>query len=172
MFYDEITNSVNKNCSPALSGGSKNGTLKTNKSNTPTAPPVSPTLSSADSELDVLLKSLAKETLSGIQRDESRNEMTHKSEDSDSERQLKSLPAELPNNITKYTNNTMKPIPPSQLKCNILKAKVEEELNAGTPIGVATKLTNQMFVAAANEETNLNSLGAATFVSVVSVVFL
>lgn len=134
------------------------------------APPISPTSSSADSELDVLLKSLAKETLSGIQRDESRNEMTHKSEDSDSERQLKSLPAELPNNITKYSSNAVKPIPPNQLKCNILKAKVEEELNAGTPIGVATKLTNQMFVAAANEEANLNSLGAATFVSVVSFV--
>lgn len=43
-------------------------------------------------------------------------------------------------------------------------------MNSGTPIGVATKLTNQMFVAAApNDEANLNSLNAATFVSVVSI---
>jgi hypothetical protein len=44
-------------------------------------------------------------------------------------------------------------------------AKLEEELGAS----VVTKLTNQMFVAAANnDEANLNSLNAATFVSVVS----
>lgn len=56
--------------SPVLSNGSKNGTLKKNKPTTPT----SPTPSNADSQLDFLLKSLAKETLTGIQRDESRNE--------------------------------------------------------------------------------------------------
>ncbi|XP_022902726.2 band 4.1-like protein 5 isoform X2 [Onthophagus taurus] len=107
--------------SPVLSVGSKNGTLKRNKTaTTPTSPTPS---SNADSQLDFLLKSLAKETLSGIQRDESRNET------------------------------------------NKLEAKIEEELNQ--QLAPPTKLTNQMFVAAAKEdETNLNSLNAATFVSV------
>lgn len=77
------------------------------------------------------------------------------------------MPAEIPNNISKYSGGA-KPLPPSQVKCNILKAKLEEEINANTPIGVATKLTNQMFVLGpTNDETNLNSLNAATFVSVV-----
>lgn len=47
-----------------------------------------------------------------------------------------------------------------------LIAKAEEELQNG--LNANTKLTNQMFVAAAKDEDNLNSLNAATFVSVVS----
>jgi hypothetical protein len=136
-----------------LSTGSKNGTLK-RKATTPT----SPTPSNTDSQLDFLLKSLAKEAFSGIQRDEARNEINRDSKDEET----KALPAEIPNNIAKYSN-TAKPLPPGQIKCNILKAKLEEELGAS----VVTKLTNQMFVAAANnDEANLNSLNAATFVSV------
>ncbi|RZC35702.1 band 4.1-like protein 5, partial [Asbolus verrucosus] len=146
--------------SPVLSTGSKNGTLKRNKPTTPTGSLVakSPTPSNNDSQLDFLLKSLAKETFSGIQRDEARNEINKLDDNEDA----KSLPAEIPNNITKYSN-TAKPLPPGQIKCNILKAKLEEELCSS----VVTKLTNQMFVAAANnDEANLNSLNAATFVSV------
>ncbi|XP_068902139.1 band 4.1-like protein 5 isoform X4 [Tenebrio molitor] len=139
--------------SPVLSTGSKNGTLK-RKATTPT----SPTPSNTDSQLDFLLKSLAKEAFSGIQRDEARNEINRDTKDEET----KALPAEIPNNIAKYSN-TAKPLPPGQIKCNILKAKLEEELGSS----VVTKLTNQMFVAAANnDEANLNSLNAATFVSV------
>jgi len=144
--------------SPVLSVGSKNGTLK--KPSSPSSPPASPAPSNTDSQLDVLLKSLAKETFSGIQRDEARN--VDKKFEENQNVTSKSLPSQIPNNI-KYTN-TVKTLTPSNLKCNILKAKVEEELAAAP---VFPKLTNQMFVSAANnEEANMNSLNSATFVSV------
>ncbi|XP_025830955.1 band 4.1-like protein 5 isoform X2 [Agrilus planipennis] len=162
--------------SPALSiSSSKNGTLKrSQQASSPTSfkeLSVSPTPSStADSQLDMLLKSLAKETLNGVHRDEKRNEVStfvDKSDDLDGEVLMKSLSAEIPNNITKFLNTSVKPIPLNQLKCNILKAKVEEELNNGAPSMLSTKMTNQMFVAAAkDDETSLNSLNAATFVAV------
>ncbi|XP_076254642.1 uncharacterized protein LOC143192822 isoform X1 [Rhynchophorus ferrugineus] len=139
--------------SPALSNSSKNGTLKRNKTVTPTGNgPVSPTPSNADSQLDFLLKSLAKESLTGVARDESRNKL----EEGENPNGSKSLPAEIPNNITKATG-TAKPLPPGHIKCNILKAKMEEELQN-------SKLTNQMFVQAPKEEET--SLNAATFISV------
>lgn len=72
------------------------------------------------------------------------------------------------NNQTKLlTGGVVKPLPPETLKCNILKAKVEEELHATSP----TKLTNQMFVASASDDecSLLSSLNAATFISVVRV---
>ncbi|KAF5291785.1 hypothetical protein FQA39_LY14273 [Lamprigera yunnana] len=133
--------------SPILS--SQNGTLK-KKVN----PSVSPVSSLGDSQLDYLLKSLAKETLNGFHKEDSKNEtMTNVNNDG------KPLPAEIPNNISKFSSSSgAKPVPPN-LKCNILKAKAEEELNA-------TKLTNQMYVAAAQDEANHNSLNAATFVAV------
>lgn len=43
--------------------------------------------------------------------------------DSGSECGSKSLPAEIPNNITKVTGGA-KPLPPGQIKCNILKGKL------------------------------------------------
>ncbi|XP_072383042.1 uncharacterized protein yrt isoform X2 [Diabrotica undecimpunctata] len=140
--------------SPVLSVSSKTGTLPRNKPITPTSPlpPVSPTPSNTDSQLDFLFKSLAKESLSGIARDDKRNENTE-SEKNDGA--SKSLPNEIPNNITKIVG-IAKPLPPGQIKCNILKAKAEEELQH-------QKLTNQMFVQAKEEETSLN---AATFISV------
>ncbi|KAK5638974.1 hypothetical protein RI129_013269 [Pyrocoelia pectoralis] len=147
--------------SPVLSLPSKNGTLKKNKPISPTSlgpPSISPTSSLADTQLDYLLKSLAKETLSGFQKDDPNEAVSNVNKD---DVDTKSLPAEIPNNISKPSaNSTTKPIPPN-LKCNILKAKAEEELNA-------SKLTNQMFVSAAhNDEANLNSLNAAaTFVAV------
>lgn len=74
-------------------------------------------------------------------------------------------------NNQKLFSGGAKPIPIENLKCNILKAKVEEELSQTTP--PATKLTNQMFVVAANhvdddECSLLSSLNAATFISVVN----
>ncbi|XP_066153819.1 band 4.1-like protein 5 [Euwallacea fornicatus] len=138
--------------SPVLSN-SKNNTLKRNKSTTPTSngPAISPISSNADSQLDFLLKSLAKESMTGVARDESRNKL----EETENTTGSKSLPAEIPNNITKITGSA-KPLQPCQIKCNILKAKVEEELQN-------PKLTNQMFVQAPKEDTALN---AATFISV------
>ncbi|XP_034138124.1 band 4.1-like protein 5 isoform X2 [Drosophila guanche] len=53
---------------------------------------------------------------------------------------------EKPNNQVKLANVGSTSLPPGNIKCNILKARVEEELGAG---GNA-KLTNQMFVPAAS----------------------
>ncbi|XP_003736641.2 band 4.1-like protein 5 isoform X2 [Drosophila pseudoobscura] len=53
---------------------------------------------------------------------------------------------EKPNNQVKLANVGATALPPGNIKCNILKARVEEELGAG---GNA-KLTNQMFVPAAS----------------------
>ncbi|XP_039491933.1 band 4.1-like protein 5 isoform X2 [Drosophila santomea] len=53
---------------------------------------------------------------------------------------------EKPNNQVKLANVSTTALPPGNIKCNILKARVEEELGAG---GNA-KLTNQMFVPAAH----------------------
>lgn len=112
--------------------------------------------------------------------------------------------ADKPNNQTKLASVSGTPLPPSQIKCNILKgncmftahclaansspsspsanrtvpasfaARAEEEA-AVTP----TKLTNQLFVKSANSVSGAsnsnafldgdNSIGAATFVSVVNV---
>ncbi|KAJ8957990.1 hypothetical protein NQ318_001992 [Aromia moschata] len=141
--------------SPVLSVSSKNGTLPRNKPSTPTTPlpATSPTPSNTDSQLDLLFKSLAKESLNGFARDDKRNENKNV-EDSTPDCGSKSLPAEIPNNITKVSS-VAKPLPPGQIKCNILKAKMEEELQN-------QKLTNQMFVQAKEEETSHN---AATFIS-------
>lgn len=147
--------------SPALSVSSKNSSLKRNKPITPTIPTsflpaASPTSSSADNQLDFLLKSLAKETMNGMHRDEARNEAKADGGlfrlftefvaskvvtisrltrveltsclfscvlDAEVELLTKSLNAEIPNNISKFSSSFAKPIPPSQLKCNILKGK-------------------------------------------------
>ncbi|XP_017021431.1 band 4.1-like protein 5 isoform X2 [Drosophila kikkawai] len=88
---------------------------------------------------------------------------------------------EKPNNQVKLANVSTTALPPGNIKCNILKARVEEELGAG---GNA-KLTNQMFVPAAHSSnmhpsnaniagnTNTNSSGNdgpdslnATYISV------
>lgn len=69
---------------------------------------------------------------------------------------------EKPNNQTKGVGGAT--LPPHQMKCNILKARADEE--AHTP----TKLTNQLFVSssnATNSDSGPDSLNAATFVSVV-----
>ncbi|XP_074040513.1 yurt isoform X3 [Leptinotarsa decemlineata] len=141
--------------SPVLSVSSKNGTLPRSKPVSPTTvlPPTSPTPSNTDSQLDFLFKSLAKESLTGIARDDKRNENTESETEADCG--SKSLTSEIPNNISRIIGGA-KPLPPGQIKCNILKAKAEEELQN-------SKLTNQMFVQAKEEETSLN---AATFISV------
>lgn len=103
--------------------------------------------------------------------------------------------ADKPNNQTKLASISGTPLPPSHMKCNILKGTliiifkhIEEKTNHSDFFFTAraeeeatttpTKLTNQLFVKSANNTNNLcnantllngdNSLNAATFVSVVS----
>lgn len=147
-------------CSPT---GSKNGTLTRNKQKNSNlistgTPPVSPT---SDPQLDLLIMSLAKETLTGIntKTDNDLNKLE------DSEIDSKKLLCEIPNNIK--SSGTAKPLLPGQLTCNILKAYTKQEEPSLVSPSFGSKLTNQMFVAApTSDESNLNSLNAATFVSV------
>ncbi|XP_023179848.2 band 4.1-like protein 5 isoform X2 [Drosophila hydei] len=60
---------------------------------------------------------------------------------------------EKPNNQVKLANVGASALPPGNIKCNILKARVEEEMGAS---GGNAKLTNQMFVPAAHSS-NSNS---------------
>ncbi|XP_005180576.1 band 4.1-like protein 4B isoform X2 [Musca domestica] len=61
--------------------------------------------------------------------------------------------SEKPNNQVKLANVGAGALPPGHIKCNILKARVEEELGANTN----AKLTNQMFVPAATSINNNNN---------------
>ncbi|XP_075214310.1 erythrocyte membrane protein band 4.1-like yurt isoform X2 [Lycorma delicatula] len=103
------------------------GTLKRNKSSSSGV---------AEERLDTLLKSLAKDTTS-ISLEEKNDSsfplsnLGSKSEDSENEVEHGVIAqSPLPNNrsLTHTANCGPRPIPPDQLKCNILKAKVEEEL--------------------------------------------
>ncbi|XP_046387948.1 band 4.1-like protein 5 isoform X2 [Ischnura elegans] len=113
---------------------------------------------SAEERLDSLLKSLAKESIGGVNVEDSKNDIAsasgnalNKTEEMDSVAGVKlmlgepqgtsvtSVTRSVPNNRSrKYLSggtSTARPIPPEQLKCNILKAKVEEELRRG-PLSV------------------------------------
>ncbi|XP_073818927.1 erythrocyte membrane protein band 4.1-like yurt isoform X2 [Musca autumnalis] len=61
--------------------------------------------------------------------------------------------SEKPNNQVKLANVGAGALPPGHIKCNILKARVEEELGANTN----AKLTNQMFVPAATSMSSNNN---------------
>ncbi|XP_065372461.1 band 4.1-like protein 5 isoform X2 [Calliphora vicina] len=61
--------------------------------------------------------------------------------------------SEKPNNQVKMANVGAGALPPGHIKCNILKARVEEELGANTN----AKLTNQMFVPAATSVNSTNN---------------
>ncbi|XP_037822070.1 band 4.1-like protein 5 isoform X2 [Lucilia sericata] len=61
--------------------------------------------------------------------------------------------SEKPNNQVKLANVGAAALPPGHIKCNILKARVEEELGANTN----AKLTNQMFVPAATSVNSTNN---------------
>uniref|UniRef100_A0A6B2EIW1 Putative rho guanine nucleotide exchange factor cdep n=1 Tax=Phlebotomus kandelakii TaxID=1109342 RepID=A0A6B2EIW1_9DIPT len=127
--------------------------------------------SSEHSHIDNLLKSIAKDTSAAMHAQESLNDANsirvtiNKTSDLESNTDtLKKLAsgAEKPNNQTKVTS-VAGPLPPSQLKCNILKARNEEESACSTP----TKLTNQLFVQPLPPSSDgPSSLEAATFVSV------
>ncbi|XP_020809170.1 band 4.1-like protein 5 isoform X3 [Drosophila serrata] len=149
-------------------------------------------LSDKDRELDSLLKSIVKDPSPSVLANEAINDANsirvtiNKTFDMDHNTEtLKRLSNanEKPNNQVKLANVSTTALPPGNIKCNILKARVEEELGAG---GNA-KLTNQMFVPAAHPSnmhpsnasisgnTNTNSIGSdgpdslnATYISVKS----
>ncbi|GAB0100427.1 band 4.1-like protein 5 [Sergentomyia squamirostris] len=124
------------------------------------------------SHIDNLLKTIAKDTAAAIHAQESLNDANsirvtiNKTSDLDSNTDtLKKLAsgAEKPNNQMKLTS-VAGPLPPSQIKCNILKARNEEEYSA---VMTPTKMTNQLFVQPLpSSSEGPSSLEAATFVSV------
>lgn len=157
--------------------------------------------STGNENLDSLLKTISKEP-TNVQ--ESLNDVNsirvavNKTSDLENNTDtLKKLSAaDKPNNQTKLANIGGTPLPPGQIKCNILKGNVRFELNLSTKSQLAkiaqfaaraeeeavvtpTKLTNQLYVRSAATSNNNNnaiinggdeSLNAATFVSVVSAV--
>lgn len=129
----------------------------------------------ADDRLDSLLKNLNKDTPlinSAINESNSVN-ITNKTDDFGKNQNHSTSP--LPNNRTISFNTTPRPIPKEHLKCNILKAKIEEEMKK-SPLSMfdpLTKVTNlQDNNLLHNGECNINSKSnsygkeQATFVSV------
>ncbi|KAH8417683.1 hypothetical protein KR222_004420 [Zaprionus bogoriensis] len=116
-------------------------------------------LSDKDRELDSLLKSIVKDPSPSVLANEAINDANsirvtiNKTFDMDHNTEtLKRLSTtnEKPNNQVKLANVGATALPPGNIKCNILKARVEEEMGAG---GNA-KLTNQMFVPAAHSSSS------------------
>ncbi|XP_050328052.1 band 4.1-like protein 5 isoform X1 [Bactrocera neohumeralis] len=127
-------------------------------------------LSDKDKELDSLLKSIVKDPSPSILATEAINDansirvtinktfdMEHNTET------LKRLSSsDKPNNQVKLANVGGGALPPGHIKCNILKARVEEELGTGVHSNANTnaKMTNQMFVPAPStvQHNNSNSI--------------
>ncbi|XP_058130630.1 band 4.1-like protein 5 isoform X2 [Anopheles coustani] len=137
--------------------------------------------SDRDSQIDTLLKTIAKDpspSLHGVELNDASsfkitiNKTSELETNNDTLKKLATTPAEKPNNQIKLSNNAAAaaaaaaatggagvPLPPGQIKCNILKARVEEELHP--------KLTNhQLYVPSQPLHDGPESLNAATFVSV------
>lgn len=116
-------------------------------------------LSDKDKELDSLLKSIVKDPSPSILATEAINDANSIrvtiNKTSDMEHNTETLKRlsnnnEKPNNQVKMANVNSGALPPGHIKCNILKARVEEELGAANN----AKLTNQMFVPAASSLNN------------------
>uniref|UniRef100_A0A182N5Q1 FERM domain-containing protein n=1 Tax=Anopheles dirus TaxID=7168 RepID=A0A182N5Q1_9DIPT len=131
--------------------------------------------SDRDSQIDTLLKTIAKDpspSLHGVELNDASsfkitiNKTSELETNNDTLKKLATSPhAEKPNNQIKLSNSAAAaagggvPLPPGQIKCNILKARVEEELHP--------KLTNhQLYVPSQPLHEGPESLNAATFVSV------
>lgn len=119
--------------------------------------------SDKDRELDSLLKSIVKDPSPSVLANEAINDANsirvtiNKTFDMDHNTEtLKRLSNnnEKPNNQVKLANVGTSALPPGNIKCNILKARVEEELGAS---GNA-KLTNQMFVPAAHSSSSNSNM--------------
>uniref|UniRef100_A0A8W7PLU6 FERM domain-containing protein n=1 Tax=Anopheles coluzzii TaxID=1518534 RepID=A0A8W7PLU6_ANOCL len=137
------------------------------------------TSSDRDSQIDTLLKTIAKDpspSLHGVELNDASsfkitiNKTSELETNNDTLKKLATTPhAEKPNNQIKLSNSAAAaagggvPLPPGQIKCNILKARVEEELHP--------KLTNhQLYVPSQPLHEGPESLNAATFVSVITTV--
>lgn len=105
--------------------------------------------------LSDLLKSLVKDKLNvDDSKNEVRNELLVDI----------SSPIEIPNNQSKYLNSCGKPLPPGQLKCNILKAKDNElkfmndscSINLPSPSSPSPKVLNEPLTAVDATRTNSN----------------
>uniref|UniRef100_A0A8W7NYM8 FERM domain-containing protein n=1 Tax=Anopheles atroparvus TaxID=41427 RepID=A0A8W7NYM8_ANOAO len=131
--------------------------------------------SDRDSQIDTLLKTIAKDpspSLHGVELNDASsfkitiNKTSELETNNDTLKKLATASTEKPNNQIKLSNNAAAaaaaagvPLPPGQIKCNILKARVEEELHP--------KLTNhQLYVPSQPLHDGPESLNAATFVSV------
>ncbi|PSN44256.1 hypothetical protein C0J52_04841 [Blattella germanica] len=125
-----VPSSANSTCSPAASTISSGvGTLKRSK----------PVVTTED-HLDTLLKSLVKEPSNNPNTDESLNDAMSTTSSTNKTEDLEAavgpsplLVTTVPNNQNTKLSTGARPLPPDQLKCNILKAKVEEELKK-TPL--------------------------------------
>lgn len=125
--------------------------------------------SDRDSQIDTLLKTISKDPSSSNHVQESVNDVTNirvtmnKTSEFDNDTLKRISGAEKPNNQTKGVGGAT--IPSLQMKCNILKARADEEAHH-TP----AKLTNQLYVSSnshsASTDSGPDSLNAATFVSV------
>lgn len=146
--------------------------------------------SDRDSQIDTLMKTIAKDpspSLHGVELNDASsfkitiNKTSELETNNDTLKKLAvSATPEKPNNQIKLSNAAITPLPPGQIKCNILKglcassagkevgltlglilARVEEELHP--------KLTNhQLYVPSQPLHDGPDSMNAATFVSVVS----
>jgi hypothetical protein len=120
---------------------------------TPSPHHSTPPLPDSEDPLDSLIKSIAKETGGFLSTD-----VSH----SDAHQNV------VPNNQTKYISLT-KALPPDQLKCNIWKAKVEEDLKKSTPPLNSTSFYNpDTYSMVKKRENAMQNHGAeaATFISV------
>ncbi|XP_055624890.1 uncharacterized protein LOC129767746 isoform X1 [Toxorhynchites rutilus septentrionalis] len=124
--------------------------------------------SDRDSQIDTLMKTIAKDPspcLHGVELNDASsfkitvNKTSELESNNDTLKKLATSPTEKPNNQIKLSNAAVTTLPPGQIKCNILKARVEEELHP--------KLTNhQLYIPCQTLNDGPDSLGAATFVSV------
>ncbi|XP_065073156.1 band 4.1-like protein 5 [Ochlerotatus camptorhynchus] len=123
------------------------------------------TSSDRDSHIDTLMKTIAKDpspSLHGVELNDASsfkvtiNKTSELETNNDTLKKLSTSAAEKPNNQIKLSNAAVTPLPPGQIKCNILKARAEEELHP--------KLTNHQLYVPLND--GPDSLSAATFVSV------
>ncbi|XP_055588207.1 band 4.1-like protein 5 isoform X2 [Uranotaenia lowii] len=130
--------------------------------------------SDRDSQIDTLLKTIAKDpspSLHGVELNDASsfkitiNKTSELETNNDTLKKLASAVGspgpggEKPNNQIKLSNAAVNSLPPSQIKCNILKARVEEELHP--------KLTNhQLYVPSQPMSELTDPISAATFVSV------
>ncbi|XP_054747129.1 band 4.1-like protein 3 isoform X1 [Anastrepha obliqua] len=135
-------------------------------------------LSDKDKELDSLLKSIVKDPSPSILATEAINDansirvtinktfdMEHNTET------LKRLSnSDKPNNQVKLANISGGALPPGHIKCNILKARVEEELGTSALSNANTnaKMTNQMFVPAPSTVQHNNNNSNSIFSSISS----